>query len=234
MSRILVIPDVHLKPEIYRKAAVVMYYEKCDATVMLGDLADDWNQDRNIELYDETFDAALEYIRHHQDTFLCLGNHDVSYRWGFMQSGYSYYARDSVLKGLDKLEKALPPENVGYVFRFGKVLFSHAGLTESFVHRNFGQKNIDYVIAMINGKMEPEQLWEDDSPLWARPQLQYTRLYPEDMYQVVGHTPQRAPMAVGKLISTDTFSTYRNGMPYGNKTFIIIDTADAAIEYVKG
>ena len=51
MSRIFIIPDVHLKPWIFEKASALADKGAYDAVVMLGDLVDDWYQEKNIDLY---------------------------------------------------------------------------------------------------------------------------------------------------------------------------------------
>ena len=48
--KILVIPDVHLKPWIFDKAEELMNKYHLDNVVFIGDLVDDWNQDCNIFL----------------------------------------------------------------------------------------------------------------------------------------------------------------------------------------
>ncbi len=97
MSKVFVIPDVHLKPWMFEEADRLIKKGKYDVTVMLGDLVDDWYQEKNIDLYNETFDAAISFVNNHRDTMWCYGNHDVSYLWEAKESGYSYYARDTVV-----------------------------------------------------------------------------------------------------------------------------------------
>ena len=63
MSRIFIIPDVHLKPWIFEKASALVAKGIYDAVVMLGDLVDDWYQEKNIDLYNETFDAAIRWTK---------------------------------------------------------------------------------------------------------------------------------------------------------------------------
>lgn len=43
MSRIFVIPDVHLKPWIFEKASALVDKDAYDAVVMLGDLVDGYD-----------------------------------------------------------------------------------------------------------------------------------------------------------------------------------------------
>ena len=47
----LVIPDVHLKPYMFKKAAEWMRKGVADRAVCLMDIPDDWNREYDIELY---------------------------------------------------------------------------------------------------------------------------------------------------------------------------------------
>ena len=226
MSRIFVIPDVHLKPWIFEKASVLVDKDAYDAVVMLGDLVDDWYQEKNIDLYNETFDAAIAFTSKHSDTFWCFGNHDVSYIWKKLESGYSSYAEPTVRKRFKDLQEALPPENSGFIFKFDDTLFSHAGLTEKFVKKHFNKDDgIDYILTKIN-KMGPRNLWEDSSPIWARPHCE-GKLY-SNLFQIVGHTPVRTALEEGNLLTLDNFSTYRDSRPIGDERFVWVDTIEKA------
>ena len=67
-------------------------------------------------------------------------------------------------------------------------------------------------------------MWDDISPIWARPQYDSLRLYPKDMMQVVGHTPVKEPIFKDNLLSVETFSTYANTIPIGDQRFVWVDT----------
>ena len=229
MSRVFVIPDVHLKPWMFEKAARKVSSGKYDAVVMLGDLVDDWGKGKDLDLYNETFDAAIGFIKDFPDTFFCYGNHDVSYLWGAMETGYSFFAQGTVVERLEQLKEALPVENTAFIHRIDDVLFSHAGLTRWFVEDHFdvlenpSEDDIFYIINKVN-LMGMDELWQDNSPIWARPQDGVTELYPAGMLQVVGHTPVAMPLKQGNLLTVDVFSTYRNGSPIGSETFVCVDT----------
>ena len=60
MSKVFVIPDMHLKPWMFEKASELIAKASYDAVVMLVDLVDDWGQDKNTDLYNETFDEAMQ------------------------------------------------------------------------------------------------------------------------------------------------------------------------------
>ena len=232
MSKVFVIPDVHLKPWMFEKASELISQGEYDHIVMLGDLVGDWNQERNLDLYSETFDAADDFIKYHPNVFFCYGNHDLSYPWEALESGYSAYAHELVVDRLKKFVEALPNGNAAFIHRIDNVLFSHAGLTESFVKAHFGyvgSVDIDYIVDYIN-KMGKAYMWVDDSPIWARPQNGSWKLYPSDMMQVVGHTPVEWPQKEGNLLTLDNFSTYRNGTPIGDETFVWIDTINKGYE----
>ena len=80
------------------------------------------------------------------------------------------------------------------------------------------------ILARIN-RMGKQELWRDNSPIWARPQADFYRMFRDDLfYQVVGHTPVEEPLDLGRVLTLDLFSTYSNGDPYGNQKIYIVDT----------
>ncbi len=234
MSKVFVVPDVHLRPWMFEKASEKISENPYDVIVMLGDLVDDWGQERNASLYRETFDAAIEFVKLHPNTLYCYGNHEMSYIWGKWESGYSGYVENIVREKFTQLMDAMPPENHAYIHRIDDVLFSHAGLTEKFVYDYFGRNDvpdIDYIVRRVN-KMGMLELWDNDSPIWARPQNGRMKLYPANMMQVVGHTPITKPTKEGNLLTVDVFSTYRDGKPIGNAKFVCVDTKKRRYEEV--
>ena len=85
-------------------------------------------------------------------------------------------------------------------------------------------KNIDDVIRYIN-QLGRDEIWNDISPVWARPQYESYQLFQSDRYfQVVGHTPLREITKSNNVISCDVFSLDRNRHPLGTQEFVIIDT----------
>ncbi len=235
MSKVFVIPDVHLKPWIFDKAEEQLSKSKYDRIVCLGDLVDDWDQENNLELYSETFEAIEKFINRHPNFLLCHGNHDMSYIWETLESGYSDYARPVVLEGLSRLAEIIPKENIAYIHRIDNVLFSHAGLAEVFVSRflpNFSG-DIDELLERING-FKREEMWCGSSPIWVRPQDGRIKMYPEGYLQIVGHTPVRKTDYFGEIITADNFSTYRNGAPIGDQRFIWVDTVSKQWGFADG
>ncbi len=230
MSKVFVIPDVHLKPWMYEEAGKLLKKVDYDRVVLLGDLVDEWNQQNNLGLYERTLSETAKFIREY-DALFCYGNHDVSYRWKRKENGYSPKARKTVLSGLEKIEGSADKSHFAFIHRIDNTLFSHAGLTRVFMEKYFHGNNtdIDGIIREIN--VMGELLWEDTSPIWTRPQENPIEMYPSDMFQVVGHTPLTKPLRQGNLLSLDIFSTNPDGSSLGNERFVIVDTVDGSWNY---
>ncbi len=192
MSRILVIPDSHLKAFIFQDAAQLLDTKKADYAVCLMDIPDDWNQQYNLDLYDSMFQSVMEFQKKHPDTLWCYGNHDCSYLWRKRESGYSDPAANLVNMRLNQLIREIPEENIKYLFRRDRLIFSHGGLTVPFVQDYVPDSlwnDIDLTIDYINTLGAP-YIWNDISPIWARPQYGRIPLWMKDQYvHVVGHTP---------------------------------------------
>ena len=230
----LVIPDIHLKPRIFDRAEEVLREEKADLAVCLMDMPDDWGMEMRIERYRETFDRAIAFAEDFPDTLWCYGNHDVSYPWGKLETGYSPYAERTVISKLEELKNTLKsPLQIAFVQRLDSILFSHAGLTMDFVcrlGRDLQDAGIDDVLEAVNGA-SPDDLWRDDSPIWVRPQYNVTDIFRcGEFKQVVGHTPVERVFEKDGVISTDVFSTYPDGTRIGEPVMIVIDTMNGEYE----
>ena len=236
--RVLVIPDVHLKPWMFTKAEELMKAGTADRAVCLMDIADDWNRQYNIDLYIQTYDAAIRFAKEFPDTLWCYGNHDLSYLWNRKESGYSPVAPWTVCQKMYELEKALPDRGqLAYLHRIDSVIFSHGGLCELFV-KAYAEDvcdDTDAVIKRINS-LGSGDMWQDASPIWLRPQHRIVKMYGEDMgiTQVVGHTPVSGVRKKDSVISCDVFSTKRDGTPIGTQAFTVIDTKTGKFEEVSG
>ena len=226
--KVLVIPDVHLKPNMFFEASALMHQKIADKAVCLMDIADDWNQEYNVDLYEETYDAAIKFALDYPESLWCYGNHDLSYLWQQLESGYSSMASATVQKKLFELKCSLPQNNsMMYVQRIDNVVFSHGGILDSFVKVNVSSSqydNVDDAIDAIN-QLGENEMWSDSSPIWLRPQYSEMSMFrPQELLQVVGHTPVESISKDGNIISCDVFSTYRNGDPIGTEEFLVLDT----------
>ncbi len=77
--KVLVIPNVHLKPWMFQRASELIKETESDLTICLMDIADDWRQQFNLDLYIQTYDAAIDFAKEYPETLWCYGNHDVCY-----------------------------------------------------------------------------------------------------------------------------------------------------------
>ena len=226
--KVLVIPDIHLKPYMFQQAADIMERGTAERAVCLMDIPDDWNQEYNIGLYVETFDAAIRFAEKYPDTLWAYGNHDLCYMWDERESGYSSVASWTVKEKLLELRRKLPKGNeIRYIQKIDNVLFCHGGVLDFFVKKMVPSSkyhDVDEVVRIIN-ELHHDSMWNDASPIWYRPQFSKGRMYkPRKILQVVGHTPVEKISRVGNVISCDVFSTYRGGKPIGTQEFPVINT----------
>ena len=236
--KVLVIPDVHLKPWMFDRADELLEHGKADVSVCLMDLADDWDKAMRIDEYADTYERAITFAKKYPKSMWVYGNHDVSYIWGRMETGYSPYAESTVISKMNQLEnivRSRDDSKMGFVLRVDNVLFAHGGLTTDFVrnvNRRLVDADIDDVLEQLNA-LHPNQMWSDHSPLWYRPQNGRYEMFRADEYvQVVGHTPVETIYQEGCVISTDVFSTYQDGTQIGESAMLIINTVTKALEKV--
>ncbi len=235
--RILVIPDIHLKTWIFDRAEAIMKSGKADRAVCLMDMPDDWGMEFQLDRYNAIFDRAISFASDHPDTLWCYGNHDVSYPWGKLETGYSPYAESTVISKLDELEHSLnDPSQIAIMHRADNVLFSHGGLTTEYI-KWFDIKmldaDIDTVVKAVN-EAPVDYLWNDESPLWLRSQNKIRETFKSELYkQVVGHTPVKNIFERDGIISTDVFSTYSDGTQIGESAMIVIDSETGVFEKIK-
>lgn len=231
MSLCLVISDVHLKPFVFDRAERILESGQADFAVQIGDLVDDWGQITNVGKYNQTMKRAYDFHRAHPDTLWVMGNHDYDYVHGLpgsISSGHSWLAEADVSEWMAELADIGAAPRIIHIV--DNVLFVHAGLTESWMdymtHRYMdGRPAADSLERLVNCAA-PIDLFMESSPLWARPQLRpEEKVYNyRNCLQVVGHTPVEGVNLEDNLLSTDVFSTYRDGTPFGDQTFAIVDT----------
>lgn len=227
--KVLVIPDIHLKPWIFDRADEILKKGLADTSVCLMDIADNFDQQMNINLYEETYNRAIQFEADHPDTRWCWGNHDISYIWGKLETGYSAYAERTVINSISSLERKISEladiSYINFVQRIDNVIFCHGGLCEEFaLALNLKVRNIDKILEAVNNAPK-ELMWGNLSPLWNRPQYNHLKPYRSNKYiHVVGHTPVKEITAERGFISTDVYSTGSNGQSYGEPGMIVIDS----------
>ena len=57
--KVLIIPDVHLKPFMFKQAAELMERGIAKRAVCLMDIPDDWNKQFDISLYEQTLQKNI-------------------------------------------------------------------------------------------------------------------------------------------------------------------------------
>ncbi len=234
--RVLVIPDIHLKEWLFDRADDIMRAGKADRTVCLMDIADDWGMELENDRYKATYDRAIKFSKDYPDTLWCYGNHDVSYPWGKLETGYSPYAEQTVISKLEELETSLLDRTqIAIMHRIDNVLFSHGGLATEFVYsfdKRLIDAGIDDVIRAVNNAPY-DVMWDNISPLWLRPQDYYYDIFRNDTYkQVVGHTPVETIYEKDGVVSTDVFSTYPDGRQIGESAMIVIESETGIYEKI--
>ena len=244
----LVIPDVHLKPWMFNIAGEIMealialeetlpeeQREEIGA-VSLGDWADDFEKENDLDLYRETFDAGIGFMKSFPNARYCVGNHDISYVWKKKESGYTENREIQVLvrEKMEELEKALKPGGrFAFLHCIDNVIFSHAGLSKPYYYRHVGtSSDLESFISKINTMYGVSELWTNASPIWARIQTGWFQNFAPlvcNKLQVVGHTPLEKVQFEEEehLLSLDVFSTRTNGKPIGDARdirFVVVDT----------
>lgn len=239
MSRVVIIPDVHLKPRMFDIADQVINSGKADFAVQLGDMVDDWGEEFNIGLYGRTLQRAIKFQEDHPDTLWVMGNHDYGYwkaDWGARETGHSKFVEGEVLSFLQQLERKGGHQQIMHIV--DDCIFTHAGLSCEWVDRqkllvSAGWSDFEPVdlLRLVN-YAAPAELWQENSPIWWRPQEDNScGVFPCKL-QVVGHTPVGSAYEDNKVLSTDTFSTYRDGAPIGDGRMVIVDTEKGKWKYV--
>ena len=231
MSNILVIPDVHLKFNIlYPIIKEVTSNHKVDQLVFLGDYFDDWSQQNNNQLYQETCDYLTKLNKEYTCIFL-LGNHDVPYLTGHLQH-YSNHDPHTVSLCRETLLSLSPR----IAYKKDDILYSHAGFIlepDKFdfqIYDSTDEKH--HVRLMVYDSGSTQHL----SPLWLRPDVWQYEVHNQLPIQIVGHSPIpditifEAERFGSKLVVCDTYSHTSWNQKIGNYALVLVQ--DGQIERI--
>ena len=231
MSNILVIPDVHLKFNIlYPIIKDITSQNKVDQLVFLGDYFDDWGQQTNNKLYQETCDTLLKLKKEYNCIFL-LGNHDVPYLTRNLQH-YSNHDPNIVSLCRDTLLSLEPM----IAYAHDGIIYSHAGFIstpDDIDFRIFTNDNHDHYVRLL---VYEQHYYTTDNPLWIRPDEWQLALQEWLPVQVVGHSPVpnittfEAERFGSKLVVCDTFSNTSTNQKIGNYALVLVK--DGVIERI--
>ena len=220
----LIIPDIHLKPEMLDAAELRVKQHGADHVVFVGDYFDDWGCAFQSDLYRQTCDALLQFDARYPCTFL-LGNHDVPYLTGRLE----HYS--STLPDVGQyVRQTLQQLKVQLAYNCDGILVTHAGavgvIPDFYFKPILEHQGSLQVLDSLNQ--------QSDSILWLRPEM---FLDDQSGYsvQIAGHTPNLKPevfySAQGtELWVNDTWSTTREHLPYGNQKFLLVN--DGAVSVV--
>lgn len=241
--KILVCGDIHAKLHIIKKITKIV--DNYDKIVFLGDYVDDWNASPELNL--SALKALVELKKRNKHKIvLLLGNHDLSEWHGdvFKCSGYDLYASALLRPVFDKYK-----DYFQLAYATNNFLFTHAGVTNSWLKRHFLSSFKSLESATGISKMLNRQLseWSKDfrdalssagfsrggcgapSPVWADKSELIRNPLPY-INQVAGHTPVKTVTkhsfsngdgTRNVLYFCDTHSTYRDGSNIGDNTFFV-------------
>lgn len=207
MSKILAVGDVHTKQwMIYEIAEIIDLYDKI---VFCGDYSDNWNTAPTSSL--STWRLLRQLMQANpKKVHAVIGNHDYAYvhpEIAGRSSGWNPVTFTLINTPENKKLKdwllSLP-----VTLKLDDVTFSHAGITNEW-----------------DGKEEVWSLWNDNSPIWARPQVYGGRITYKKIPQVFGHNPLPTCTELEKDIwCIDTHSERDDNTPIGDQTMLeIID-----------
>jgi len=203
--KILAIGDIHTKQWIlYEIAELIDLY---DAVVFVGDYADNWNTSpvRSIATW-----RLMKQLTQDPKVHAVVGNHDYAYIHPEI-AGRSSGWNPVTFTLLNTPEKKSLREwllSLPVIVELDGVTFSHAGVTNEW-----------------NGDESVHGLWNDTSPIWARPQKFGGKITYKDTPQVIGHNPSEEIWNPAPQVwCIDTFSEHQDNKPIGDHSVLeIID-----------
>ena len=202
MGKILAIGDIHTKIWIIEKVAKVI--NDYDKVIFCGDYADDFSASPQDTI--NTWSTLKDLQTKDQGRVeLVIGNHDYIYvnRTPSLQSGYNPLTHVLIDAPENKNLKAWLAD-LPVIIEIDGVTYSHAGIANEW-----------------SGVEDVAGLWNNMSPIWARPNGSTYKNIP----QVFGHTPSDTCYEVKHGVwCIDTFSTMPDGTPIGDGSVLqIID-----------
>lgn len=248
IEKYLICGDLHTKQNPLQK--VIDNAHLFDKIIFLGDYVDDWN--KTPEDSYELLRALLRFKKGNKDKVVLLfGNHDLSEWLGgkFMCSGYNPNVHSLIDYDLcrDQSLFSIAFEHKGWLFTHAGVCngwlkdnkielpkenrgkFLADTLNESFRLRGVDREHYNLFQSLsTSGPMRGG--WHSPSPLWADEMELKAEPIP-NCNQIVGHTPvstithhlARFENGNSELYFCDTHSTYRNGEPIGDGTFLVMN-----------
>lgn len=227
LVRILVVGDLHCKPNLLTQAVEIYRKRKCDYLVFLGDACDNWGAQQSDNA--EIVDALITFKQELKEHFVWLiGNHDWGYYASTDMTGHIHFHESIIysrfLEHFDDWE---------VVAQLGRYVFSHAGISKAFA-KAFGGQNVVENIALLKKQTDPYAplnfvgqacggYSSNPSPLWARPEEVDPWTDDGKVVQIVGHTPLTQIENLHGLVICDTLSQYSNKDFIGDRSLLLIE-----------
>ncbi len=235
--KVLFVGDVHNHMYMFKDVEKLDIKYNFDRIIFLGDYVDDWFTDNHNSLETLSNVINLKINSPEKYTFL-LGNHELSYL-GYPCSGHQYeldnLVRLKLIENIDNFElyTTIELNNKTYYC-------SHAGFTNEYLIEELQPNDTNWQdnIHLLNkNKLDKLHLltpcsayrggkYPYSSFVWA--DMRELLYYQDELLipnQIIGHTPMKDiyhhTMYNSDLYFIDTHSTYRDGSPYGNKSYLI-------------
>lgn len=207
-----------------------------DKIVFIGDYFDT-HEDISAEQQKANFEDIIEYKKANMEkVILLLGNHDYHYL-SMANEKYKGFQEAHKTDIQEMLQKALRLDLIQMCFVFHKFIFSHAGVTKTWLNSN-GYTAEEPVDLFINNLFKYQPLafkftrgmnnsgFGDDvcqTPIWVRPQsLRKDCL--DNYVQVVGHTMQdKLNIVDDKICFIDTLGTTGQFLSIENDEMFVVD-----------
>ena len=232
----LFVGDVHNHSYIFDDVDRLDKEYNFDRIIFLGDYVDDWLTDNHdsLKTLDKIF--SLKEKDPNKYTFL-IGNHELSYL-GYKCSGHMTELEDIMEM---KLKENLDKLDLYTSIQCGdrEYICTHAGITNKFINNilkgkdnwkteleNMNQTKLKSLCLLNMVSYIRGGLSSFSSFLWAdlREHLLYNQeVEPIIPNQIIGHTPVKTIIDENNFIFIDTHSTYRNGKPFGDKSYLMWD-----------
>ena len=202
--KILAVGDIHTKNWIIEEVEKIL--DDYDSVVFCGDYADNWNRGPGDSM--ATWHLLKALMDQNEKVKAVIGNHDFAYlhpQIAGRSSGWNPITYQLINspenKRLKKWLLSLP-----ITVTLDGVTFSHAGITDQW-----------------NAKEDVWSLWEENSPIWARPKEFGGRITYKNIPQVIGHNPsQQIWQPQPNVWCIDTFSEHQDNSRIGDYTVLEI------------
>jgi predicted phosphodiesterase len=194
--KLIVISDIHGRPTW---KDIVDQNKQADKFIILGDYFDSFDIASNEQIIN--FQDIIKFKEENKDNVVLLtGNHDVHYLAYYLNSGehYSGFQRSKAYEISHLIQANLAHLQMAY--RHNDILFTHAGVTNTWLKNN-GFNKEDDVVEFVNQLfihrpaafrfvgLDPYGDSPGSSPIWIRPGSLMNDAYQlSELKQVVGHT----------------------------------------------